>query len=75
MAPRFPGWGRTEAKCRNWESSVVKGSSALGRGPSRGTHGGEGDRVSEARIEVGSYGERGGGSTKGREEERAIRRD
>lgn len=58
------GGEETEAKCRNWESSVVKGSSALGWESSRGAKGGgreggrEGDRVSEARIEVGSYGER-----------------
>jgi len=61
------------AKCRNWESSVVKGSRALGRTKSMGRKGKRGEgRVSEARIEVGTA---NGWKEGWRGEEHAIRRD
>lgn len=71
MALSFSGEGKRRRNVETGKVSVVKGSSALAREASRGTQeeadGREGDRVSEARIEVGSYGAAGrrGGRERG----------
>ena len=58
--------GGPRAKCRNWESSVVKGSSALGRTKSVGRKGKRGEGKRKRSTNRSWYDERVEGRMKGR---------